>query len=149
MAVGKVDIGFTHVALVCTDAERTIDFYGRYAGMTVIHDRRGTQEGSNRVFWLSDLKRPFAIVFLEARKAEAPLGPFGHLGVCLASRGEVDELVSLAKSEARKVQGPKDDGPPVGYWAFIEDPDGNTLEVSYGQELQVATEAAASRQAPG
>jgi hypothetical protein len=23
----------------------------------------------------------------------------------------------------------------VGYWAFIEDPDGHNLEISYGQEV--------------
>jgi lactoylglutathione lyase len=28
-----------------------------------------------------------------------------------------------------------DFGPPVGYWAFIADPDGNTLELSFGQEV--------------
>ena len=145
MAASTADLGFTHIALVCTDAKRTIDFYRRYAGMMVIHDRLDTEGGSNtRVFWLSDLKRPFAVVFLESREAEAPLGPFGHLGVCVESREEVDRVVSLAKSEAREVQDPNDYGPPVGYWAFIRDPDGHTLEVSYGQELQLAVEAAQS-----
>ena len=26
-------------------------------------------------------------------------------------------------------------GPPVGYWAFLRDPDGHTLEVSFGQQV--------------
>jgi len=30
---------------------------------------------------------------------------------------------------------PRDDGPPVGIWAFLQDPDGHTLELSYGQEI--------------
>ena len=137
------DLGFTHLALVCTEAERTIDFYARYAGMKVIHDRINNEDGGGaRVFWLSDLSRPFAIVFLEASDAEAPLGPFAHLGVCVESRAQVDRLVSLATSEARGVKGPNDYGPPVGYWAFIQDPDGHTLEVSYGQELRLAVDAA-------
>ena len=138
----RTDLGFTHIALVCTDAERTIDFYARYAGMKVIHDRIDNEDGGARVFWLSDLSRPFAIVFLESSDDEAPLGPFGHLGVCVESRAQVDRLVSLAKSEARGVKGPNDYGPPVGYWAFIQDPDGHTLEVSYGQELRLAVDAA-------
>lgn len=146
MSERAVDIGFTHVALVCADAERTIDFYRRYAGLSVVHDREDSADGRKvRVFWLSDLKRPFAIVFLESRNAETPLGPFGHLGVCVESRAEVDRLVTLAKAEGRGVQGPNDYGPPAGYWAFIQDPDGHTLEVSFGQELQLAVEAASAK----
>jgi|GEM_PF-5971428 catechol 2,3-dioxygenase-like lactoylglutathione lyase family enzyme len=39
MTESTSDLGFTHVALVCTDAERTIDFYQRYAGLSLVHDR--------------------------------------------------------------------------------------------------------------
>ena len=35
---------------------------------------------------------------------------------------------------------PEDSGPPVGYWALLRDPDGHTLEISYGQELKLAVE---------
>jgi hypothetical protein len=31
----------------------------------------------------------------------------------------------------------------VGYWAFLRDPDGHTLEIAYGQELGLAVERAA------
>jgi hypothetical protein len=31
--------------------------------------------------------------------------------------------------------GPRDYGPPVGYWAFLSDPDGHTVEISHGQEV--------------
>jgi hypothetical protein len=31
-------------------------------------------------------------------------------------------------------------GPPVGYWAFLRDPDGHTLEISFGQEVGVTVE---------
>ncbi|MEO0982543.1 MAG: VOC family protein [Pseudomonadota bacterium] len=138
----SIDRGFTHIALVCTDAEATIEFYQRYAGFRVIHDR--TDDGT-RVFWLSDLRRPFAIVFLEAAEPEAPLGPFAHLGVCVESRAEVDRLVGLAKGEGRTVAGPNDYGPPVGYWAFIQDPDGHNLELSYGQTVELAVAGAAEK----
>lgn len=136
MADGS-DIGFTHIALVCTDADETIDFYMRFGGMKVIHDRT---DDDTRVFWLSDLRRAFAIVFLESREPVQPLGPFGHLGVCLNSREEVDRMVDMAKSEGRKTSGPNDSGPPVGYWAFIADPDGHTLELSHGQSIELAVE---------
>ena len=41
----------------------------------------------------------------------------------------------LARNEGRLKLGPLDSGEPVGYWAFIEDPDGHNLEISYGQEV--------------
>jgi hypothetical protein len=31
-----------------------------------------------------------------------------------------------------------DHGPPVGYWGSVTDPDGHNLELSYGQEVNVA-----------
>ena len=137
MAEPGLDLGLTHIALVCTDADKTIDFYTRYGGMTLIHDRN---DSGVRVFWLSDLRRAFAVVFLESKEAEAPLGPFGHLGVGVDSRDRVDELVAMAEAEDRHVEGPTDTGPPVGYWAFIRDPDGHTLEVSHGQAVEFAVE---------
>ncbi|MBA4047946.1 MAG: bleomycin resistance protein [Sphingomonas sp.] len=127
------DEGFTHIALVCANADKTIEFYRRFADFTVIHDRR---DSSGRVFWLSDLKRAFAIVFIEQAEAESPLGPLGHLGVCVKSRDEVDLRARTARTLGYDVSGPQDDGPPVGYWAFIADPDGHTLEISFGQEIQ-------------
>ena len=31
----------------------------------------------------------------------------------------------------------------MGYWAYIRDPDANTLEVAYGQEVAFTVQAAA------
>jgi hypothetical protein len=42
-----------------------------------------------------------------------------------------------ARAEGRLKSGPSDAGYPVGYWAYIADPDGNNLEVSYGQEIGI------------
>jgi hypothetical protein len=33
----------------------------------------------------------------------------------------------------------------VGYWAFLQDPDGHTLELSYGQEFGLTVEKDASK----
>lgn len=133
------DEGFTHIALVCSDAGKTIEFYRRFADLTVVHDR---VDPTGRVFWLSDLKRAFAIVFIERSTGEAPLGPLGHLGICVSSRGEVGRRVNAARTLGYTVRDAEDSGPPVGYWAFIADPDGNTLEISYGQEIQLHVEKA-------
>ena len=128
-----MDVGLTHVALPVSDLDRSIDFYARYARMQVVHRREG-------VVWLSDRTRPFVIVLVAVEEVEHPLLPFAHLGVACASRDEVDRLCGLAREEERLAAGPLDYGPPVGYWAFVRDPDGHTLEVSHGQEVGLTVE---------
>jgi catechol 2,3-dioxygenase-like lactoylglutathione lyase family enzyme len=142
------DTGFSHVALPIADATRSIDFYARYAGMQVVHRRTepadddpGDSDGgsSATVVWLSDLTRPFVVVLIETEVTHR-LGGFAHLGIGCASRADVDRLCSLAHREGRRVSGPYDSGPPVGYWAIVSDPDGHNLELSYGQEVGFTVE---------
>jgi len=144
-----IDVGFTHVALVVGDLEASVAFYHTYARMEVVHRRT---DGRTRVAWVSDRTRPFVIVLIEVprriprrllRMANAMLRRvllFEHLGVGCESRAEVDRLAALAKGERRLLMGPRDYGAPVGYWAFIADPDGHTLEVSHGQEVGLTVE---------
>ena len=129
------DIGLTHVALSSSNLDASIAFWSRYAGMQVVHRREG-------VVWLSDRTRPFVIVLAEVERVDHPLLPFAHLGVGCASRDEVDRLAARARDERCLVNGPSDYGPPVGYWAFIKDPDGHTLEISFGQEVGLTVEGA-------
>jgi catechol 2,3-dioxygenase-like lactoylglutathione lyase family enzyme len=131
----RADVGATHVALVASDVDASVAFYARYAQMQVVHRR--TDAGATRVVWLSDLTRPFVLVLIEGR-VDARLGGFCHLGVGCASRDEVDRLCDLARREERLALGPIDSGYPVGYWAFLRDPDGHNLEISYGQEVGLA-----------
>lgn len=128
------DRGLTHVALVVRDPEASIAFYARYARMQVVHRRKDEFSG-RQVLWLSDLTRPFVIVLIQAERVEGRLDGFAHLGVGCESRAEVDRLCALAREEGRLGLGPLDSGYPVGYWAFIRDPDGHNLEISYGQEV--------------
>jgi catechol 2,3-dioxygenase-like lactoylglutathione lyase family enzyme len=132
------DIGLTHIALPATRIEESVRFYARYARMAVVHERVGGD--GRRVVWLSDRTRPFVIVLLEQPEVISPLGPFAHLGVGCASRAEVDRLCAEAADEDRLRMGPQDSGYPVGYWALLSDPDGHTLEVSFGQEVGLAVE---------
>ena len=144
-----VDVGFTHVALLVGDLDASIGFYRTYARMEVVHERR---DGATRVVWVSDRTRPFVIVLIElqrwiprpvVRTANWLLRRvllFEHLGVGCASRADVDRLAALARAERRLLMGPRDYGPPVGYWAFLSDPDGHTLEISHGQEVGLTVE---------
>ncbi len=129
------DVGLTHVALPVTDLDTSIGFYATYARMQVVHRRPG-------VVWLSDKTRPFVLVLAQTPEVVDPLRPFAHLGVGCESREEIDRLCDVARSEDRLIGGPADSGPPVGYWAFIRDPDGHTLEVSFGQEVGLTVESA-------
>ncbi len=127
------DVGLTHVALPATNLEASVAFYFKYAKMHVVHRRP-------EVVWLSDKTRPFVIVLMEAPDVPFPLSPFAHLGVACESREEIDELCEAAQADACLIAGPMDYGPPVGYWAFLRDPDGHTLEISFGQEVGVTVD---------
>lgn len=129
------DVGLTHVALEVTDLDASIEFYAAYARMSVVHRREG-------VVWLSDGTRAFVIVLIESEHIRTVLRPAAHLGVACASRAEVDRLCEIARREERLLDGPTESGPPVGYWAFLRDPDGHSLEISFGQEVGTTVEEA-------
>jgi catechol 2,3-dioxygenase-like lactoylglutathione lyase family enzyme len=126
------DIGLTHVALLATNLDASIAFYAKYANMQVVHER---QDDDGRVVWISDRTRPFVIVLMQASDPGTVLKPFAHLGVGCASREEVDRLCAAAREDRVLIREAEDSGPPVGYWAFLRDPDGHTLELAHGQEV--------------
>jgi catechol 2,3-dioxygenase-like lactoylglutathione lyase family enzyme len=126
------------------DTVRSAGFYERFADMAVVHRRVDPSTGA-AVVWLSDLTRPFVIVLIETTVSHR-LGGFAHLGVGCESRADVDARCAAAGAAGHEVLGPFDDGPPVGYWAIVADPDGHNLELSYGQEVAFTV---ARHDAPG
>jgi catechol 2,3-dioxygenase-like lactoylglutathione lyase family enzyme len=134
-----IDLGLTHIALPVTDLELSIQFYAVYAQMQVIHHRIDAETGV-AVVWLSDKTRPFVIVLIQTSSVQSVLSPLAHLGVGCQSREFIDALCDRAKQEGLLLQEPKDSGYPIGYWAFLKDPDGHTLELSYGQEIGLTVE---------
>lgn len=138
-----VDIGLTHVALQCRDVDASIAFYARYADMRVVHRRHDSHSGHD-VVWLGDGTRPFVIVLIASARVEGVLGPIAHLGVGCASREEVDRRAAAARAAGVRVMGPEDHGYPVGYYAFLHDPDGHALELSHGQEVGLVARGAAT-----
>ena len=135
------DLGLTHIALPVADVEASVAFYSKYARMSVVH-RRKDSESEGEVVWVSDRTRPFVIVLIGVGRVEHPLRPWAHLGVGCESREEVDRLCGEAKAEGSLLMGPTDSGYPVGYWALLSDPDGHTLELSFGQEVGLTVEHA-------
>ena len=134
------DLGLTHIALPVTDIGASVAFYAKYARMRVVH-RRKDSESDGEVVWVSDRTRPFVVVLIGVGEVEHPLRPWAHLGVGCESREEVDRLCGEARAEGRLLTGPTDSGYPVGYWALVSDPDGHTLELSYGQEVGLTVES--------
>ena len=132
----EIDSGFTHVAFMVRDLDRSIDFYTRYTAMQVIHRRSPNLPSARHVAWLSDRTRLFALVLVQADEpTDTPLGPFGHLGVACATKAEIDGKTAMARREGVLRKEPEQLGEPVGYYVFLRDPDGNTLELSYGQRV--------------
>lgn len=141
------DAGFTHLALQVRDLEKSVDFYQRYGGMQIIHQREPGIPEAQKVAWLADLTRPFALVLVQSDSSDdRPLGPFGHIGVACASREEIDEKVACARLQGVLRHDAQQSDVPVGYWTFFADPDGNTLELSYGQQIGLEIIAARNTQ---
>jgi catechol 2,3-dioxygenase-like lactoylglutathione lyase family enzyme len=138
LPAARTDVGATHIALTVSDLDASIAFYARYAAMEVVHERKDT----TRVAWISDLSRPFVLVLIQVPRVDFRLAGFNHIGVGCASRDDVDRLATQAQGEGCLALGPIDSGYPVGYWAFLRDPDGHQLEISYGQEVGITVEQA-------
>ncbi|MFZ5609165.1 MAG: VOC family protein [Pseudomonadota bacterium] len=128
------DIGFSHVALECADADKSAAFYAHYAAMKIVH-RRADKRSGRQVLWLADGSRPFVLVLIEVAGKPYPLRPIAHLGVGVASRADIDRLAEEARQAGCLALPPVDDGPPAGYYAILCDPDGHALELSHGQEV--------------
>lgn len=141
-----IDIGLTHIALPASDVDQSVEFYSKYAGMKVLH-RRTDAQTKVTVVWLSDRTRPFVIVLIQARPTQPVLSPLAHLGVGCQSRESMDSLCNRARQEGVLLQEPRDSGYPIGYWAYLRDPDGHTLELSYGQEIGLTVENASQNEA--
>jgi catechol 2,3-dioxygenase-like lactoylglutathione lyase family enzyme len=136
---GRIDVGLTHVALAVADMDEALAFYEKYADMQIVHERR---DPDARVVWISDLTRAFVVVLAQGVGPDTQLGPFGHLGIGCRSAADVERRAELARAEGCLVLGPHDSGAPLGYWAMLRDPDGNMLELSYGQQTGLAVEQA-------
>lgn len=134
----RTDIGLSHVALVVRDLEKSIAFYREFAELQLVH-RRAAGGDIEEVAWLADGTRPFALVLIASSALDdTPLGPFGHIGIACAKPEDVHRHAVEAERRGILRSALRDDGPPVGLWTYIADPDGNTLELSFGQEIAFA-----------
>ena len=125
----------THLALHVEDIDSCLDFYQQYCKLEIVHDRL---DQGRRIVWLAEPGKEddFILVFI-------PGGPcrdqrnddISHLGFALESREAVDEVAVRASTAGILEWEPRDEPYPVGYYCGVKDPDGNVIEVSFGQPL--------------
>lgn len=124
----------THIGICVRNIEASAAFYRKYASLDVISLR---QEKDMRVAWLGNpsVIDRFIVVLLEVNFEQGQNASFHHIGLQVDSKEEVDRLAGLAEEEGILTSPPKEHGPVAGYLCIIDDPDGNGVEFSYGQEV--------------
>ncbi len=128
---------WTHVALPVQDLERSLAWYERYTPLRVLDERH---EAGADVAWLSHpeaAEYPFVLVLASLPEhhggPQPQLRPFGHLGIQLSTREEVDLIARRARLEGCLAWEVEENPAPVGYLCAVSDPDGNVIEFSFGQ----------------
>jgi catechol 2,3-dioxygenase-like lactoylglutathione lyase family enzyme len=125
------------VALHVRDVAATADFYQRYVGLHIVHDRT---DAGVRVVWLGEEETDPAFVIVAIGGGMGGYLPplANHLGYDVPSRDAVDEIAARGRAEGILVEGPVYAGPIVGYFCMLRDPDGNVVEFSHGQPIRPA-----------
>ena len=137
-SVGPKTMRWTHIALPCTDMDKTIDWYTRFTPLELL-DRREDADGYGA--WLGHPDqgdKPFILVlvsfFRDQDKGPQPImAPFAHIGMEVTSREEVEEIARRGEAEGCLAWPPTLMPPPIGYICALKDPDGNMIEFSYDQ----------------
>jgi lactoylglutathione lyase len=137
----------THVALPCSDLDRTLEFYTSITPLVVV---ARNEDENGRGAWLSNDKQskdPFVLVLAEliprvaeqfghtAGEAMPILQPFAHIGIELPRREDVDAIAERARAEGCLHWEPRQMPEHIGYICAVKDPDGNVIEFSHNQKV--------------
>jgi catechol 2,3-dioxygenase-like lactoylglutathione lyase family enzyme len=131
-------VRWTHIALPCTDMDRTIAWYETYTPLELL-DRRKDADGEGA--WLGHPDqgdKPFILVlvsfFRDQDKGPQPImAPFAHIGIEMPSKEMVDEIATRGEQAGCLSWPPTQMPDPIGYICALNDPDGNVIEFSYDQ----------------
>jgi lactoylglutathione lyase len=137
-ATGPNQMRWTHIALPCTDIDKTIAWYERFTPLELL-DRREDADGQGA--WLGhpdQADKPFILVLVSFFKDQASgpkpiMAPFAHIGMEVTSREEVEEIARRGEAEGCLAWPPTDMPAPIGYICALKDPDGNMIEFSHNQ----------------
>ena len=125
---------WTHFTIPVSDLDGSIRFFTETCGLSVVRDRR--LEGGSTV-WLGPAPKDetypqFVVVIMRGEVRE----PLDHFGFQCDSREEVDVIVEHAKRSGTLVEGSRDAGGSVGYFAIVREPSGHLVEFTHGQPLR-------------
>ena len=125
---------WTHITINCSNLERSIDFYTKLCGLTIVRDRR--PEGGHNV-WLGpptkESEDPLFVLVIVQDEIKFRLD---HFGFQCDAREEVDRIAELAREQNILVEPPTYFGGIVGYFTTVRDPDGHVVEFTFGQPLK-------------
>lgn len=135
----------THIALHVSDLQKSVAFYTRFAKMTLIHER-DDKETNQKTAWVTSQDPQgvidFVIVLLcgdpslfGGARPQAPLGPVSHFGFALPGREDVDKIAAQAEAEGILMRPAAYVNDVVNYICFVRDPDGHSVEFSFGQDI--------------
>lgn len=137
-------VSLSHLAIPAVDVDKSIAFYEKYLEMRVVRERTNP-----RNVWMADGIRPFQLVLLEASpgdlepgrpsdyhnaKVTHPIVASAHIGFTCSSCTQVKRIADMAQAEGILEHGPLEERWPGGYCAYISDPSGHSVEISYNQE---------------
>ncbi len=125
----------THIALHVRDLDACIDFYRSYCGMEICHRRDSAHK---RIVWMAEpgRERDFIFVLMSGgNDLSLAENDYRHFGFAVETRGDVDRLAAQAQQAGCLLWPPREEPYPVGYYCGVKDPNGNSVEFSYGQPL--------------
>lgn len=131
----------THIALHVPDLSACIDFYQRFCGMRVIHERAG--KGS-KIVWMAEPGKEHEFIFVimpGGSDRQLAADDYSHFGFAVESRAAVERIAEQAAQTGCLIWAPRDEPYPVGYYCGLRDPAGNYVEFSYGQPLGPGSQA--------
>ena len=127
-------VRWTHVTITVADLDRSVEFYSRMCGLSVVRDRRA--EGGSTV-WMGveprDREDPTYVLVLYRGEVTSRME---HLGFQCDAREEVDRVAREGERAGTLVHPPTDSGGSVGYWTMVRDPDGHAVEFTHGQPIK-------------
>lgn len=126
----------THIALHVDAMDACIEFYKRYCNLEVTDDQ---VRGGRRVVLMAEPGQGTSFV-LQLMGGGADTAPRPdedrHLGFAVDSREEVDRLAAMAADEGILLWEIYEAPFPMGYFCAVQDPNGNTVEISCGHLLE-------------
>jgi glyoxalase family protein len=126
-------LGLHHITLVCSDAQRTVDFYTRVLGQRLVKQTVNFDDpGSYHLYFGDELGRPgSAITFFEwphATRGHPGIGGTHHFALAVSDYDGLLKWKRRLTDLGLKVNGPYDRHYFISI--YFNDPDGTNLEIA-------------------